>query len=211
MSDSVRPHRRQPTRLPSPWDSPGKNIGVCCHFLLQCMKVKSEREVAQSCLTLSDPMDYSLPGSSIHGIFQARVLEWGAIAFSEVLLRQFQIFKGIIVWFFFLLWNIQQVSSRYAFWMKRETDCWPSTNSSFPVSLSLPSLIQEPLENLPASLAAPSVCLLYIHSGLWLFFSLHNAFTIYFLLPEIWQKLCSSEGLGFCRFMSIFAPYYHIY
>ena len=63
---------------------PGKNTGVACHFLLQCMKVKSESEVAQSCLTLSDPMDYSLPGSSIHGIFQARVLEWGAIAFSEM-------------------------------------------------------------------------------------------------------------------------------
>ena len=55
----------------------------CCHFLLQCMKVKSESEVAQSCPTLSDPMDCSLPGSSIHGIFQAKVLEWGAIAFSE--------------------------------------------------------------------------------------------------------------------------------
>ena len=83
MSNSVRPHRRQPTRLPSPWDSPGKNTGVGCHFLLQCIKVKSESEVAQSCLTLSDPMDCSLPGSSVHGIFQARVLEWGAIAFSE--------------------------------------------------------------------------------------------------------------------------------
>src|SRR5574337_10933 len=82
MSDSVRPHRRKPTRLPCPWDSPGKNTGVGCHFLLQCMKVKSEREVTQSCPTLSDPMDYSLPDSSIHGIFQARVLEWGAIAFS---------------------------------------------------------------------------------------------------------------------------------
>ena len=55
-----------------------------CHFLLQCMKVKSESEVAKSCLTLSNPMDCSLPGSSIHGIFQARVLEWGAIAFSDV-------------------------------------------------------------------------------------------------------------------------------
>ena len=77
-----RPHRRQPARLPRPWDSPGKNTGVGCHFLLQCMKVKSESEVAQSCLTLSDPMDCSPPGSSIHGIFQARVLEWGAIAFS---------------------------------------------------------------------------------------------------------------------------------
>ena len=69
--------------MPRPWDSPGKNTGVGCHFLLQCMKVKSESEVAQSCPTLSDPMDCNLPGSSIHGIFQARVLEWGAIAFSE--------------------------------------------------------------------------------------------------------------------------------
>ena len=72
-----------PTRLPCPWDSPGKNTGAGCHFLLQCMKVKSESEVAQSCLTPSDPMDCSLPGSSVHGIFQARVLEWGAIAFSN--------------------------------------------------------------------------------------------------------------------------------
>ena len=80
--NSVQPHRRQSTRLCRPWDSPGKNTGVGCHFLLQCMKVKSESEVAQSCLTLSDPMDCSVPGSSIHGIFQARVLEWGAIAFS---------------------------------------------------------------------------------------------------------------------------------
>ena len=87
MSNSVRPHRQQPTRLPHPWDSPGKNIGVGCHFLLQCMKVKSESEVAQSCPTLSDPMDYSFPGSSIHGIFQARVLEWGAIAFSDQLTK----------------------------------------------------------------------------------------------------------------------------
>ena len=84
MSDSVQPHRRQLTRLPHPWDSPGKNTGVGCHFLLQCMKVKSESEVAQSCRTLSDPTDCSLPGSSIHGIFQARVLEWGAIAFSSI-------------------------------------------------------------------------------------------------------------------------------
>ena len=79
MSDSVRLHRRQPTRLPRPWDSPGKNTGVSCHFLLQCMKVKSESEVTQLCPTLSDPMDCSLPGSSVHGIFQARVLEWGGL------------------------------------------------------------------------------------------------------------------------------------
>ena len=84
MSDSVQPHRRQPTRLLYPWDFPGKSTGVGCHFLLQCMKVKSESEVAQSCPTLSDPVDCSLPGSSVHGIFQARVLEWGAIAFSKV-------------------------------------------------------------------------------------------------------------------------------
>ena len=82
MSDSVRPHRRQPTRLLCPLDSPGKNTGVGCHFLLQCMKVKSEREVVQSCPTLCNPTDCSLPGSSIHEISQARVLEWVAIAFS---------------------------------------------------------------------------------------------------------------------------------
>ena len=81
MSDSVRPHRWQPTRHHRPWDSPGKNTGVDCHFLLQCMKVKSESEVAQSCLTLSDPKDCSLLGFSIHGIFQARVLEWVATHF----------------------------------------------------------------------------------------------------------------------------------
>ena len=81
--DSVRPHRRQPTRLPHLWDSPGKNTGVGCHFLLQCMKVKSESEVAQSCPTLRDPMDYRLPGSSVHGIFPAGVLEWVAISFSK--------------------------------------------------------------------------------------------------------------------------------
>ena len=84
MSDSVRPHRRQPTRLPRPWDSPGKNTGVGCHFLLQCLKVKSESEVIPSCPILRDPMDCSLPDSSVHGIFQARVLEWVAIAFSSM-------------------------------------------------------------------------------------------------------------------------------
>ena len=70
-------------QAPHPWDSPDKNTGVGCHFLPRCMIVKSKNEVAQSCLTLGNPMDYSLPGSSIRGIFQARVLEWGATAFSE--------------------------------------------------------------------------------------------------------------------------------
>ena len=84
VSNSVRPHRRQTTRLPHPWNSQGKDTGVGCHFLLQCMEVKSESEVAQSCPTLSDPMDYSPSGSSVHGILQARVLEWVAIAFSTL-------------------------------------------------------------------------------------------------------------------------------
>ena len=110
MSDSVRPHRRQPIRLPRPWDSPGKNTGVGCHFLSQCMKVKSESEVAQSCLTLSNPMDCSLPGSSVHGIFQAKVLEWGAIAFSwRCLLAPNQLLHSI---------KFQQ-----EFWKIKQIDC----------------------------------------------------------------------------------------
>ena len=124
MSDSVRSHRQQPTRLPgpSPWDSPGKNTGVGCHFLLQCMKVKTESEVAQSCPTLSDPIDCSPPSSSIHGIFQARVLEWG-------------------VW--------PQVNSREGTQLHPSTENWIKdllsmappirTRPSFPLSQSLPS------------------------------------------------------------------------
>ena len=83
MSDSVRPYGQQPARLPHPWDSTGKKTGVGCHFLLQIMKVKSESEVTQLCPTFWDPMDCSLPGSSTYGIFQAKVLEWVAIAFSD--------------------------------------------------------------------------------------------------------------------------------
>ena len=82
MSNSVQPHRRQPTRLPCPWDSPGKNTGVGCHFLLQCMQVTSESKVAQSYPTVCDPMDCSLSGSPVHGIFQARVMVWVAMSFS---------------------------------------------------------------------------------------------------------------------------------
>ena len=95
MSDSVRPHRRQPTRLRHSWDSPGKNTGVGCHFLLQCVKVKS----LSKCLTLRDPMDCSPRGTSVHGIFQARVLEWIAIAFSLTLVnfRLFTILVCILV------------------------------------------------------------------------------------------------------------------
>ena len=99
MSDSVQPHGQQPTRLLCAWDSLGKNTGVGCHFLLQCRKVESESEVAQSCLTLSEPMDCSLPGSSAHGILQARVLEWGAIAFSYlciIILKYLSLYSSVI-------------------------------------------------------------------------------------------------------------------
>ena len=107
----VRLHRRQPTRLTHPWDSPGKNTGVGCHFLLQCMKVKSESEVAQSCPTLGDPMDCSLPASSAHGILQARVLEWGATAFSSYRATMEGGFP--LSWFVVLIsilkiWNLKQ-------------------------------------------------------------------------------------------------------
>ena len=92
----MQPHRRQPTRLPRPWDSPGKNTGVGCHFLLQYMKVKSESEVNQSCPTLRDPMDCSLPGSSIYRIFQARVLEWGGNLMSWLQIKKLIILKGCL-------------------------------------------------------------------------------------------------------------------
>ena len=103
MSDSVRPHRRQPTRLLCPWDSPGKNTGVDCHFLLQCMQVKSESEVAQSCPTPSDPMDCSLPGSSVHGIFQARVFREMQIKINEIPFNTINNLVWLWVFFFFFL------------------------------------------------------------------------------------------------------------
>ena len=81
---TLRPHRQSPTRLLCPWDSPDKNTGVGCHFLLQCMKVKSESKVVQSCPTLGNPMDGSLLGPSVHEIFRARVLEWVAIFFFSL-------------------------------------------------------------------------------------------------------------------------------
>ena len=108
MSDSFWPHRRQPTRFPRPWDSPGKNTGVGCHFLLQCMKVKSESEVAQLCPTPSDPMDCSPPGPSVHGIFQARVLQWVAIAFSDnALWVTVKTFALTLLRLWCKLWNVR--------------------------------------------------------------------------------------------------------
>ena len=111
MSNSVRPQRRQPTRLPCPWDSPGKNTGVGCHFLLQCMKVKSGSEVTQSCLTPSHPMDCSPPGSSVHGIFQARVLEWVAIAFG-CLLATSEFIKAYNLMFLLKLGNLLMLKEK---------------------------------------------------------------------------------------------------
>ena len=125
MSNSVRPHRRQLTRLPRPWASPGKNTGVGCHFLLQCMKVKSESEVAQSCPTLSDPMDCSPPGSSIHGIFQERVLEWGAIAFSDmhlyihiILYKEFTIRRLFMQLWRLTSFKISMLETEKSWWFK---------------------------------------------------------------------------------------------
>ena len=119
MSNSVQPYRWKPTRLPCPWDSPSRNTGVGCHFLLQCMKVKSESEDAQLCPSLSDSMDCSLPGSSVHGIFQARVLEWGAIAFSALMARSHHWFSfsftlhiyTLSQFFWFSFKNISRISS----------------------------------------------------------------------------------------------------
>ena len=98
MSDSVRHQRWQPTRLPCSWDSPGKNTGVGCHFLLQCMKVKRESEVTQSCPTLSEPMDCSPPGSSVHGIFQTRALEWVPLPSPYDYLNQVSLICSVVAW-----------------------------------------------------------------------------------------------------------------
>ena len=118
MSDAVWPHRWQPTRLLRPWDSPGKNTGVSCHFLLQCIKVKSEREVAQSCLILRDLLDYRPPGSSLHGIFQARVLEWGAIAFS------YRTNKNWLTLLFIPVFKFQNPTAYSGFWFVQNPITW---------------------------------------------------------------------------------------
>ena len=131
MSDSVQPHRRQPTRLSCPWDSPG-NTGVGCHVLLQCMKVKSESEVSQLCLTLRDPMDCSPPGSSVHGIFQARVLEWGAIAFSDALMWEDH--KGSCVGQLFWATQITIEMIFFGWFWKLYTSLHPSINLHFTIS-----------------------------------------------------------------------------
>ena len=114
MSDSVQSQRQQLTRLPRPWDPSSKNTGVGCHFFLQCMKVKSESEVAQSCPTLSDPMDCSLPSSSIHGIFQARVLGWDAIAFSDKNIDIPEKYLVMLHWLYSFDYGHRRKTSSYA-------------------------------------------------------------------------------------------------
>ena len=165
MSNSVRPQRRQPTRLPGPWDSPGKNTGVGCHFLLQCMKGKSESEVAQSCPTLSNPMDYSPPGSSVHGIFQARVLEWGAMAFSLSSLTRNQTHMPCIARLILNHWTTRevpkiQISTEWSEALLNLTmlnqysdsyNCISNGNHSYSVNYSSESFASSPLWSGPAS------------------------------------------------------------
>ena len=126
MSDSVRPHRWQPTRLPRSWDSPGKNTGVGCHFLLQCMKVENESEVTQSCPTLRDPMDCSLPGSSIHGIFQARVLEWGAIALELTKLSKSKAEKETCCLLFYVSFLLPNFIWEELWELVMDREAWPA-------------------------------------------------------------------------------------
>ena len=161
MSDSVWPHRQQPTRLLCPWDSPGKNIGVGLHFLLQCMKVKSESEVAQLYPTLSDPMDRSLPGSSVHRIFQARVLEWGATAFLSANLSKKNL-KPIYIWMTLLrLSSIQWLSHVQLFatpWTAAHQASLSITNSqSLPKPMSIESVMPSNHLILCCPLLLPSI------------------------------------------------------
>ena len=155
MSDSVRPHGRQPIRLRRPWDSSGKNTGAGCHFLLQCMKVKSESEVTQSCPTVSDPMDCSLPGSSIHGIFQARVLEWGAIAFSSKTTTHSQFSSSLMILAQFTS-RVLPVPNHYMLVFLRVSSLFFSSysfpKSSNSISHLIPSNVQKTLWSSPQHL-----------------------------------------------------------
>ena len=157
MSDSVRPHRQQPTRLLRPWASPVKNTGVGCHFLLQCMKVKSEREVAQSCLIPSDPMDCSLPGASIHGIFQARVLEWGATA-SDTKATSYYIRDLSILRF----WVCKRPGTN-PLWVRRNDCTWDFPACRFYTCGQV---------QLPPGLLAASSCLSLSQSSAYFWFSI---------------------------------------
>ena len=156
MSDSVRPHRWQPTRLRRPWDSAGENTGVGCHFLLQCMKVKSESEVAQWCPTLSDPMDYSLPASCIHGIFQARVLEWGTITFSKVYLSRLNL--DAVLKYFQVMPNLPRNSlMRGVLCYRRVSERYPASECSIKLQYHLDFILN--VKSLQSRMCS---------SGLWL-------------------------------------------
>ena len=150
---TLRPHRWQPARLPRPWDSPGKNTGVDCHFLLQCMKVKSESEVTQLCP--SDPMDCSLLGSSIHGIFQARVLAWGAIAFSTYMHYVYVLYEwyaASLHQIYLLLWVLaKKLDSRWAAGTSREP-VHPVVSCLWRVSRSFPASVHTQMTPRPACL-----------------------------------------------------------
>ena len=150
MSYSVQPQRWQSTMLPCPWDSPGKNTGAGCHFLLQCMKVKSERSCSV-CLTPSDSIDCILPSSSIHGIFQARILEWGAIAFSVT--SMLSECNCAVVWAFFgiaFLWDwnadlFQSCGNCWVFQIGWHIECNTFTASSFRIWNSSTGIPSPPL------------------------------------------------------------------
>ena len=146
----MRPQRRQPTRLPRPWDSPGKNIRVGCHFLLQCMKVKSESEIVQSCPPLSDPMDCNPLGSSIHGIFQARVLEWVAISFSR---GSSQPRDGT---------QVSCIAGRFFTSVTREAQCLNRALKKIHLPCQLPALTPSPPRCSPSPHSSP--VLIAVHS-----------------------------------------------
>ena len=148
----MRPHRRQPTRLPRPWDSPGKNTGLGCHFLLQCMKGKSESEVDQLCPTLHDRMVCSLPGSSVHGIFQARVLEWGAIAFSNRQLTSIFTYSFFNVLFYY---GLSQDTENSLLCYTSGPCCWPTLNAT--VFIHQPQIPSPVLSSSPSS-RQPQIC-----------------------------------------------------
>ena len=153
----MRPHRRQPTRLPSLWDSPGKNTGVGCHFLLQCVKMKSESEVTQSCPTLSDPMDCSLPGSSIHGIFHARVLEWVAISFSSAWKRKVKVKSLSRVQLLATPWTAAYQAPPSMGFSTHEYWSWlPSPSPVCFTSAAISSLMSHPLSSISADWGRPT-------------------------------------------------------
>ena len=165
------PHRRQPTKLLHPWDSPAKNTRVGCHFLLQCMKVKSESEVAQSCPTLHDHVDCSLPGSSVHGTLQARVLEWGAIAFSsrqryEIIIQS----SELHAWFFSFMRSHQILLATQ--WIKYDPSYSNEKNEAHRCEVTW--LWKGRAGSLNLHLFGLKTVLFLLYYDLWMFFPVSN-------------------------------------